>query len=185
MRQILTSVIAIFWMAAFGVMAITAAAGGENGLANLFGMLGAPVAETAGHPTAAGLFAILFALVAALFLWMFLTAFFGDHATSGAGEEVARMAVGLAMVVLALVLVVGGVVERARGVFIAVAVILAALAGSYLVVAAERFRSVLWTEPESDDIRAAARLMAAGAAHNSMLDRLSGRSDGYLGGGRP
>lgn len=181
MRQILTSVIAIFWMAAFGVMAITAAAGGENGLANLFGMLGAPVAETAGHPTAAG----LFALVAALFLWMFLTAFFGDHATSGAGEEVARMAVGLAMVVLALVLVVGGLVERAQGVFIAVAVILAALAGSYLVVAAERLRSVLWTEPESDDIRAAARLMAAGAAHNSMLDRLSGRSDGYLGGGRP
>ena len=184
MRQILTSVIAIFWMAAFGLLAVTAAAGGDKGMADLFGVLGAPVVEAAGHQAVAGLYATLFALAASLFLWTFFTAFLGEHGAPGAAEEVARLAFGLAMIAFAFVLV-GGIVEHAQGVFAVVAVILAALAASYLVVAAERWRSFMWTAPESDDVRAAARLMAAGAAHNSMLDRLSGRADGYLGGGRP
>ena len=62
------------------------------------------------------------------------------------------------------------------GLFVTSAVALAALLASYLAVYAERWAVSFFAAPDDADLRAAVRVMAAGAAHSAMLTRLSGRA---------
>ena len=55
------------------------------------------------------------------------------------------------------------------GLFVTSAVALAALLASYLAVYAERWAVSFLSAPDDADLRAAVRVMAAGAAHSAML----------------
>jgi hypothetical protein len=88
---------------------------------------------------------------------------------------VARIAFGAAIGVFSLLLLCG-VSPPIPGLFLTSAVAIAALLASWLAVFAERWAVTILTAPSDDDLRAAARVMAAGAAHSALLGHISGRA---------
>lgn len=186
MRHFLTTFLAFHWATAFALLAAACVAGGHSGAAGALSLIGMSMPGPAGmlfaDSAVAAFLALSFATVSVLFIWALLTTFFAGDG-SGDEEQVIKLAFGAACSVLTLMLVAGAV-ETSAGVFPAVAMLLAALLASYLAVCAERWSSALSDIPDEADIRAAARVMAAGAAHSSMLSRLSGRADLKLDGGR-
>jgi hypothetical protein len=176
MRHFLSTFLAFHWAVAFALLAAACVSVGQ-GNAGALGIIGWAADNSSdailGGQGLAALLALCFATVSVLFLWVLLTTFFGD----GEGDEqVIKMAFGSACSALTLVLVLGAV-EAANGLFGAVAAVLAALLASYVAICAERLTASISEVPDEADIRAAARVMAAGAAHSSMLSRLSGRAD--------
>ena len=87
------------------------------------------------------------------------------------------------MLTLASLILIGGAARGFGGVFVVVAVHLAALLTSYIAILGERWVAVA-REPGAQEARAAARGMARGAAHSSMLARFSGRAEDRTTGGR-
>ena len=77
---------------------------------------------------------------------------------------------------LSLILV-GGAAQGIDGLFMVIAVQLTALLASYVAVLAERRSALATTVATESEIRARANVMARGAAHSSLLNRISGRSD--------
>lgn len=182
MRHFLTSLLALHWAVAFALLTVACMIGQRPDASLAMALLGVsaePAGALQGAPLAAFL-SVAFAMVALLFAWMLVAALVAEDAD---GEPIARRAFAGAAGVLSLVLIVGAA-EGASGALPAVAVTLAALMGSYLAVRAEH-RAVAERQPaEGDDVRSAARMMAAEAAHNSMLTRLTGRADLTPDGGR-
>ena len=178
MRHVLTSFLALHWMAIFALLAAVAVLGADGGMPEVFFDL---VGESAMWTSA--VFSIGFCIVAVLFLWVFITASFGDGVVSAETEEVARLAFGAAVGSLTLLLLIRAA-ESAAPLFAEVAMLVAALLTSYLAIFAERWSTLISTLPSRDDIRDAAKVMAAGAAYNSMLSRFSGRPGGNFGEGR-
>lgn len=185
MRHYVTSFIAFHWAAAFAVLAMVCALGGEHGVAstlNMFGLtLSNPESSALTQPFVTGSLSLLFGVASVLFFWAFVAAFLGDVGTAGGGDDVVRIAFGSAAGILSVILV-GGASQAIAGIFPVVAVQMAALFASYLAINAERWSSPFSDLPGDEDLRAAARVMALGAAHSSMLSRLSGRSQSPLGG---
>ena len=182
MRLLLTFLLPFHWMVAFALLAV-AAASQPGHLDALFAAIGTIPAETfSTNPIGQGLstaFAIGFGLVATLFLWTLLTAVMGSE-EPGAFEEVAGLAFGCAIALATITLLVSA--GRAiGGGHAAAAFQIAALAASYVAVVAERRAGVAPAASDSEDVRNAARLMALGAAHSSMLSRLPGRAGGNSG----
>ena len=176
MRPLLTYLVPVYWMAAFALMA-SQAASQPSGI-ELFVSGGADtILLESGSAIGQGVataFSIAFGVVATLFLWAFLTAVLGPGDYPGGYEEVASMAFGGATLLVTVSLVVsaarGGIGVQGDGAFQ-----LAALAASYVAVIAERRVLVAAPTPrESDHVREAARHMALGAAHSTMLTRLVG-----------
>ena len=183
MRHILTSFLAFHWMAIFALLAAASAFGAEGSMpAIFFDLAGNPVTGETLFPAmwTSAIFSIGFCVVAVLFLWVFITASFDAGTVSEDTEEVARFAFGAAVGSLTLLLLMRAV-EPAAPLFTEIAALVAALLASYLAVFAERWSGLISTLPSRDDIRDAARLMAAGAAYNSMLSRFSGRPGGNFG----
>lgn len=180
MRRFLTFLLPFHWMVAFALLAV-AAAGGH--LEALFAAVGAAPAESlAANSIGQGVstaFAIAFGLVATLFLWTLLTAIVGSD-EQGALEEVAGLAFGCA-VALATITLLFSARFAIGGAHAACAFQIAALAASYAALIAERRSGQPVSATESEDVRAAARFMALGAAHSTMLSRLPGRSGGISG----
>jgi hypothetical protein len=177
MRPLLTYLVPVYWMAAFALLASHAASQPHD--LDLF-MVGGPgsivvdvgVDLSRGASTA---FSIGFGLVATLFLWTFLTAILGAGDYPGGYEEVASIAFGGAIVVVTVALVVSAA-RSGASVQGASAFQLAALAASYAAVIAERRVFARARPSEAEDLRAAARRMALGAAHSSLLNRLARRA---------
>lgn len=150
MGRILTALLAFHWMAVFAVAAATALTGGGTF---------SPMAQ----PAAAAL-CLGNVLVAALFLWMLVTAL-GRDAAAGDGEQVVRLAFCGAVIMLTATLAAGGTAPAMK---------LAALMASYLVVRYDRSAGEAADPQSEEQARAAARLMALGAAHGVMLARRGG-----------
>lgn len=176
MRHILTSFITFHWMVFFAVLAaactLEADGGAGSSAAGLFIHLGAATEAPPFLPSLT--FAVAFGTVAALFLWVFVSATLGGGTVSEDTEEIARMAVAAAIGSLTILLLARAWTSAAPF-FGETAMFLAALMASYLAIAAERWSGVSSEAADHPDLADAARVMATSAAHNSMLSRLSGR----------
>jgi hypothetical protein len=105
-----------------------------------------------------------------LFLWTLLTALF-DQEESGGTDDVARLAFGSAIGMITILFLVCAFAS-VQGFYGITALELAALAGSWLAISAEKRTEEGPALRQGEPVQSAARLMALGAAHNSLLRRL-------------
>jgi hypothetical protein len=89
-------------------------------------------------------------------------------------DDVARLAFGVAIGLMTALLIVG-VAYPVDGLFASASLQVLALLVSYIAIYAEQRRGVHASGEAADEAGAAARVMALGAAHNSLLPRISGR----------
>jgi hypothetical protein len=184
MPRILTSFLTFHWAAAFALLSIACVMGGDGGAAQAMSMLGLAANDLFGPAGvfASALLSLVSAVCSVLFFWAFATSVFSDPEVDGDGD-VLRIAFASAASLISL-LTICGAANVAAGVYQTAAVHLAALLASYLAIQAERIAAIMSASPNEGDIRAAARLMALGAAHSTMLSRLSGRAGANFAGGR-
>jgi hypothetical protein len=178
MRHTLTLLIAFHWMAVFALLAMVSTLDPEHGILAALSLLGAAPTPDAfisgGGPLAAGFFSFAFAVASVTFLWTLATALFSGSSPFGGTERVARLAFGTAVGVFS-VLTLSAAAERSSSLFLSGSIAIAALLVSYLAVFAERWAVTILSAPSDSDLRAAARVMAAGAAHTALLGQISGR----------
>ena len=180
MPRALTTLLTFHWAAAFALLSMACVMGG-SGAAQALSMLGLAETGLLEGDTSASLLSLAAAVCAVLFFWAFVTSVVGDPEAEGG--DVVAIAFASAALLICLLMVCGSV-TFVTGLYPAVAVHLAALLASYLAIQAERFAAVMSATPSENDVRAAARIMALGAAHVSTLSRLSGRADANFGEGR-
>ena len=174
MRFLLSPLLSFHWMVVFALLAVLAS--GPHGLDRIVSMIGfSELAEPAFGRSLSAVFAVIFALVAVLFLWSLLTTDQDDRFTRPA-DDVAMLAFAAAIAATTALLVAVAVLP-AGGLFEAVTLQIGGLGASYAAIHAER-RSLSLVVDDGGENRSAARLMAVGAAHASMLTRLSGRGTG-------
>lgn len=179
MRPILTSFLALHWAAVFALLAFICV-DGNRGVAGALGVLGVAMENThlveLDNAAVVAPLAVALLVVAVLFCWVFVESLVNAAANPDGADSVARTAFVSASAVLSLILV-GGAAQGVNGLFLVVAVQLAALLASYVAMHAER-RSVLAVAISREaESRATAHAMAKGAAHGSLLSRISGRPD--------
>ena len=179
MRPILTSFLALHWAAVFALLAFICV-DGNRGVAGALGVLGVAVENTRladlDNAAVVAPLAVALLVVAVLFCWVFVESLVNAAESPEGADSVARTAFISASAILSLILV-GGAAQGINGLFLVVAVQLAALLASYVAMHAERrsvFAVAISREAES---RATAHAMAKGAAHGSLLSRISGRPD--------
>ncbi|MBZ9677772.1 hypothetical protein [Mesorhizobium sp. ES1-1] len=185
MRHVLTSFLALHWAIVFALLAFLCI-DGDRGVSAALGVLGLAsedvgVADLDNFVVVAPLATALL-VVAVLFFWAFVETLVND-ATSRGVDSVARVAFISASSVLSLV-VIGGAAQGIKGLFMVVAVQLAALLASYVAILAERRSPLAATVPDDSEVRAAALGMARAAARNSRLSLISGRTGSHPAGGR-
>ncbi|SJM27925.1 hypothetical protein [Mesorhizobium delmotii] len=183
MRHILSSFLALHWAVVFALLAFICI-DGNRGVAAALGVLGVVVQNIRFGDLENGVvvapLAVALLVVAVLFCWAFVETLFSDPANPDATDSVVRVAFISASGVLSLI-VVGGAAQGINGLFMAIAVQLAALLASYVAMLAERRSALAATVPGTGEVRAAAHVMAKAAAHNSALSRISGRPDASFG----
>ena len=174
MRHVLTSFLSVHWAIVFALLALICI-DGDRGVAAALGVLGVTV-ESARfvdlqNVVVVAPLAIALLVVAVLFFWAFVDTLINDAASPGA-DSVVRIAFISASGVLSMILI-GGAAQGINGLFMVVAVQLAALLASYVAMLAERRSAAV-----SDDaaFHATAHNMAKAAAHNSLLSLISGRT---------
>lgn len=182
MRYILSSFLALHWAVVFALLAFICI-DGNRGVAAALGVLGAAVQNTRfvdlENAIVVAPLAVALLVVAVLFCWAFVETLISDPTNPDATDSVTRMAFISASAVLSLI-VVGGAAQGVNGLFMAVAVQLAALLASYVAMLAERRSAAAAAAPGTGEISATAHLMAKAAAHNASLSRISGRPDTNL-----
>ncbi|MGX9144647.1 hypothetical protein [Mesorhizobium sp. 128a] len=186
MRPILTSFLALHWAVVFALLAFICM-DGNRGVAGALGVLGVVMENTRlvdlDNAAVVAPLAIALLVVAVLFCWVFVESLVNAAGSPDGVDSVARTAFISASAVLSLILI-GGAAQGINGLFMVVAVQLAALLASYVAMLAERrsvFAGAVSREAES---RATAHAMAEGAAHGSLLSRISGRPEiGHQDGG--
>lgn len=181
MRHILTIIIAFHWTAVFALLAVASMLNPEQGILAALSFLGASPTPDAffsgGGLLAAGVFSFAFAVASVLFLWTLATALLGESFPFGGSEHVARLAFCAGIAAFSLFLLCGPFLA-APHLFLTSTIAVGALLASYLTIFAERWSVSVSAAPADSDLRAAARLMAAGAAHGALLSRISGRTRG-------
>jgi len=186
MRHVLTSFLALHWAVVFALLAYICI-DGDRGIASALGVLGVSLqgSRLAGleHAAVVAPLSVALLVVAVLFCWAFVETLLNITARPDGGDAVVRTAFISASFLLSLVLV-GGVAQGINGLFMVVAVQMTALLASYVAVLAERRSSLATVALHESDIRAAAHRMAMGAAHSSLLSRISGRPETRPGGRR-
>lgn len=179
MRHVLTSFLALHWAIVFALLAFICI-DGNRGVAAALGVLGLEVenGRITGLENAAVVAPLSIALlvVAVLFCWAFVETLLNIAANPDATDGVARIAFISASGVLSLVLV-GGAAQGIDGLFMVVAVQLTALLASYVAVLAEQRSARVEAFAADNEFRATAHVMARGAAHSSLLSRISGRPE--------
>jgi hypothetical protein len=169
MHRILTSIVGFHWAAQFGLIAAAAAGliSPDQRLAGYGAGFPAELGETLAAGTALG-----FGLAAILFSWLLVSALFDRRMPAGETDDVARLAVAMAVGMLTLLVIAAA----AGSLTISASVLLlqvAALLVSYLAIDAERRHAL---ESVEDAPLTGASSMALSAAHNALLIRISGRS---------
>lgn len=177
MRLGFTTILALHWAIVFATLAFGTLVGVGGGLGAQLAMMGVqPIADAPQGPMA--LLSVLaaggFVFTALLFAWACASGVFPKVGGENDQVDLSRMAYGAAISSMSIV-VVSGLVGAAQNIFPAIAVQVAALSACYLATYVERLNAALTAVPEADDVRAAARLMALGAAHGAMLSRIAGR----------
>jgi len=176
MRHLMTSFLALHWAAVFALLAFVCI--GSSGMQDILASIGI------GHDAAGAVrfdgamvtapLASAFLIVAALFCWALIETFLGEEADSAEGVfKIAFIAAGCVF----LLVLVYGTTQGIGGLFLPSSAHLAALAVSYLVVVGERLASAQARASAAPAGRGAVRAMAKGAAHASLLSRISGRTD--------
>ncbi|MDX8524940.1 hypothetical protein RFM68_10500 [Mesorhizobium sp. MSK_1335] len=185
MRHVLSSVLALHWAVVFALLAYICM-DGSRGIAAALGVLGLSIQSLRvpqlENVAVVAPLSIALLTVAVLFCWAFVETLLNAAARPDAGESVARIAFICASFLLSLILV-GGVVQGIDGLFMIVAIQMTALLASYVAVTAERRSTFAAMSLPEGDVRTASR-MAMGAAHSSLLSRISGRPENTPGGGR-
>jgi hypothetical protein len=173
MRLLLTTVLAVHWMAVFAMLAIVMTIEPGRGSLAALELLGVGLNDpfAAGSTSFAAFLSLGFFLVAALFLWALITALFGS--ASADAEEVSRLAYAGGAIALTSLLLAGAV-QPVSGLFIAIGTLLGALTVSYLAVVGERL--AIAAAPPAEAPVPEFRSLASEAAHNAMLSALSGRA---------
>lgn len=174
MRPILTLFLALYWTAAFAVLALVAANGGAEGTAHVLRMVGMTGFHVPAGAIASTFLAFGLALCAALFFWAFVQSVLDGRVHADDSEAVLRLAFGGAIGTTCL-LFVAGALSGATDVLSSPTILLAALAASYLAITAERWISRALDEPLDAAAAGGARTMAFDAARHALLTRLSGR----------
>ena len=180
-RQILASVVAAHWAAVFGLLAFLSMSEPRAGIREALQFLSLGVEEgAAGGARLAAMFGLTFALAAALFLRMLAEGLFGRREAGSASIHLScRQAVAGGAIALLLVLGLAPWTEPDGRHLLIVECALAAILLSYLSVCAEQFFGG-WIEAERGKEGSAARSMALGAAHATLLSRMSGRPAGTV-----
>ncbi len=179
MRPILTSFLALHWAVVFALLAFICV-DGNRGVAGALGVLGVAADNTSlaelDNAAVVAPLAVALLVVAVLFCWVFVESLVNAAASPDGAESVARTAFISALAVLSLILI-GGAAQGINGLFMVVAVQLAALLASYVAMLAERRSALAGMVSREAESRATAHAMAKGAAHGSLLSRISGRAD--------
>lgn len=182
MRHILTSFLALHWAAVFALLAFICV-DGNRGVAAALAVLGVAVQNTRfvdlDNAVVVAPLAIALLVVAVLFCWAFVETLVNVSTSTDAADSVVRTAFISASGVLSLILI-GGAAQGINGLFMVVAVQLAALLATYVAMLAERRSAIATAVSTGSEVRAAAHVLARGAAHNSLLSRISGRPDTNL-----
>jgi len=158
MRNVLTICLSGHWAVVFALSAAQAAAGASH---------------------SAGLAAVATGemLAATLFSWAAVAAWARRAKVSDDVADIARAAIGVGGLMLALGAVVHGRLDGTAAALSETAIPLAALGVSFLVMRAEQGRGAEEPAAESES-RAQARRLAVAAAHGTLLSRLSRRERG-------
>lgn len=179
MRHVLTSFLALHWAVVFALLAYICM-DGDRGIASALGVLGvsAPGSRFPGleHAVVVAPLSIALLIVAVLFCWAFVETLLNIATRPDAGDSVVRIAFISASFLLSLILI-GGVAQGINGLFMVVAVQMTALLASYVAVLAERRSAVAAMALHDKDVHVSAHRMAMGAAHSSLLSRISGRPE--------
>ncbi|MEI9413658.1 hypothetical protein [Mesorhizobium sp. Cs1321R2N1] len=182
MRHVLTSFLSVHWAIVFGLLALICI-DGNRGVAAALGVLGVAVESTRlinlENIVVVAPLATALLVVAVLFFWAFVDTLINDASSPGA-DSVIRIAFISASGVMSMILI-GGAAQGINGLFMVVAVQLAALLASYVAMLAERHSVPALDE---DEFHATAHGMAKAAAHNSLLSLISGRTGSNGKGGR-
>lgn len=179
MRRFLTLMLAIHWTMVFAILAIVCAVEPQAGFAAPLRLLGADASgiEQDGGTQAATFFAIGFSTVAVLFLWAFAEMLFGLGKRGRGRQPDFHQAFAAAAIALTLLLLAGAL-HPVPGLFATIESLLAAGLASYVAMHAE------WQARRDEPLgatgrrRDAARLMALGAAHDSLRPGMPGRKTG-------
>lgn len=177
MRLGFISILALHWAVVFALLAYGSIAYAGGHALHLLESLGIERID----PSAPDGFVLLsvllagnFAFAALLFGWVFVSSLLPHPALEGDHADLSRLAYCAAISSLTIILVAS--VLRGKAVpYAALAAQLAALAACYVASFAERLHAALTATPAANDVKAAARLMALGAAHGAMLSRITGR----------
>ncbi|MDX8517628.1 hypothetical protein [Mesorhizobium dulcispinae] len=187
MRHVLTSFLALHWAVVFALLAYICM-DGDRGIASALGVLGVSVQGSRfpglEHAVIVAPLSVALLIVALLFCWAFVETLLNIATRPDAGDAVVRIAFISASFLLSIILV-GGAAQGINGLFMVVAIQMTALLASYVAVLAER-RSALAaaTALHESEARLVSHRMAAGAAHSSLLSRISSRPETRPGGRR-
>lgn len=158
MGRILTTLLSVYWTCIFAQDAITRLLPGSS----------TPFALQVSGGSIGVAVGLGSALVATLFVWLLITAVLDVGVCPSGADEVSVLAFGGAVAMATIWLASGPVSSAAE------TTLLPGLLASYVAIHVERRTWLrLPEEQASIDINAAARLMALGAAHNSLLSRLA------------
>jgi len=186
MRHLLTPFLALYWAVVFALLAYICL-DGSRGVASALGGLGVPLQSGRfpglDHVAVVAPLSISLLIVAVLFCWAFVETLLNVATGPDAGEAVVRIAFASASFLLSAILI-GGATQGINGLFMVVAIQMTALLASYVAVLAERRAWLAAPLRYRDDARLAASRMAVGAAHSSLLSRISGRPETSPGGRR-
>ncbi|MEO9614234.1 MAG: hypothetical protein ABJG86_07150 [Nitratireductor sp.] len=184
MKKILSLFVLAFWSAFFGMLAFIALTDDGGAAALVYRALDLGPWTARPTPIDSPLYASALAfgaiLAAVLFVWTLLSALFEKADANSDTDDLARLAFG-AGTGLMTVLMAAGTAIGGQGAFVAASIHVVALLVSFLAMRAEARHAVAASparpqiHPDGLSQQPAVRLMALGAAHNSMLSKLSGR----------
>lgn len=183
MRHSFSSMVALFWAVLFATVTFGLIIDFQAAEQGTIAVLGATVAFPSEMSTkfAAFALAICFALASLLFLWGIVLSFLRNSIEEGEQADVLAMAHSVAVVAITSVLL-ATIFLPGQPAFGPLVLQIGALAASFLACQAERMLAGHKSEAAVDDLRDTARMMAAGAAHNTMLVRITGRERTIAGG---
>ncbi|RWK00585.1 MAG: hypothetical protein EOR43_30195 [Mesorhizobium sp.] len=186
MRHVLTSFLALHWAVVFALLAYICV-DGTRGIASALGVLGVSVQGSGfpglEHAAVVAPLSIGLLIVALLFCWAFVETLLNIATRPDAGDAVVRIAFISASFLLSIILV-GGAAQGINGLFMMVAIQMTALLASYVAVLAERRSALAAMTFNESEAHLTAHRMAAGAAHSSLLSRISSRPETGPGGRR-
>lgn len=176
MRNPFSSALCLFWAVLLASVAFGLILGFQEAVDARVSLLGVTLAfasSAAAKVSAFGM-AVTVALTAVLFIWAFVLNALGAAVERGEQMEVLTIAHSLAALSATAVLVFAAVLAGKTSVA-PLALQVAALAASYVACQFEHLLGASRRKADADQVLVAARAMAAGAAYNTMLSRLTGR----------